>query len=456
MNNTELLKKYAVYKKVDFNTLEKDFKRSSLFYQKEFIQKIKKSIDFEATENSQFGGSTYVQKPISPFAIQKNQKDILEEEYRNRQTQLKSGRTNQPNREFYEKENSIREANQRINKRQDQVNTLGAALSPVPVVGEVYNMGSTIANGVVDAFQGEYEDVAMSAADLALSKIPLGKTSNRFTPEAQPKFGRFLGNISEIPKTFNPLSYFNISSKKEKGINWLNNWYNDPKTIEKFNNIQSDLTDRDTYNAATHYSEYIYPNKKWTPEDVERLTIPKSDTYASSLSNYDTFKRDKLTGAKKIVRGDTQLSKLDPDKISTTIHEGTHQLTHNGGFFNKKTADLLQQGFKENTDEILPDWSGKIDKSYYVSPTEIHARINEIRHSLKLKPSDVVTEKMLGKVFRTRAGLELSDFIKDKKLFLETLNKIPAVAPVVIGASQIEQKQFGGESNSILKQLSLL
>lgn len=55
MDNTELLKKYAAYKKVDFSTLEKDFKKSSAFYQKEFIQKIKKSIDFEEEVEAQYG-----------------------------------------------------------------------------------------------------------------------------------------------------------------------------------------------------------------------------------------------------------------------------------------------------------------------------------------------------------------------------------------------------------------
>jgi len=55
-----------------------------------------------------------------------------------------------------------------------------------------------------------------------------------------------------------------------------------------------------------------------------------------------------------IKKGNTQVGKIVPKK-TTTIHEGTHQLTHNGGFFNKHTEDLLQQGFKKNKEDIIKD-----------------------------------------------------------------------------------------------------
>lgn len=192
------------------NTLPKD---EELYEQVFQIQESKKQFSDVDFNKMQYGGSTYVQKPISPLEIDKNKKALIEEEFKNRQTQLKPGKTNQPNREFYEKENSIREANQRINKRQNQVNTLGAALSPVPVVGEVYNMGSTIANGVIDAFQGEYEDVAMSALGLGISKIPINRLGQKYLPNAY---------------KYNPFSFKPSSEKFYRQI--------DNETLEQYKN----------------------------------------------------------------------------------------------------------------------------------------------------------------------------------------------------------------------------
>jgi len=233
------------------------------------------------------------------------------------------------------------------------------------------------------------------------------------------------------------------NTEKEEGVKWLKDWYNHPITIEKIKNLQQYDDIIGTTNV-NRYSEYIYPNKRFSPEDVTRINHPNSDYFFKSHSNWDKVGPD---GG--IIYGDTQVGKMMP-KLSTTVHEGTHQLTHNGGFFNKKTEDLLQQGFKDTPDEVLPEWLGKIDKSYYTSPTEIHARINEIRSALKLTPSDNVTIKMLDDVFKTIAGKEMKPYIKNKNLFLETLNEFPSlILPIGLGTGVVmQQKKDGGSSTT--------
>lgn len=88
--------------------------------------------------------------------------------------------------------------------------------------------------------------------------------------------------------------------------------------------------------------------------------------------------------------------------------------------------------------------SGKIDATYYKSPTEIHARINEIRNSLKLKPDDIVTENMFSSIANTTAGMELLPYIKNKKLFIDTMNKIPVLVPAAGLYGLTQSKKQGG------------
>jgi len=63
------------------------------------------------------------------------------------------------------------EANEKINSRQDKANMLGLALAPVPVLGEIYNTGNMMAQGTVDALQGEYSNAVISAIPYGIGKI---------------------------------------------------------------------------------------------------------------------------------------------------------------------------------------------------------------------------------------------------------------------------------------------
>ena len=293
-------------------------------------------------------------------------------------------------------------------------------------------------------------------ADFAESLPFFGAAAKTMTPAVKSFAAHPKINIPKSPQSINSNSLsknlllevkdiFNTKGK-EQGVNWLKSWYNDPETVKKIKELKQ-YDNINSQSEAAKYSEAVYPNKKWDVEDVNRLTIPKSSFFTKSFSNYDKIIPHTYDANGKFLRkiGDTEGGKLVPKK-TVTIHEGTHQLTHNGGFFNKHTEDLLQQGFKKSKDETLPEWTGKIDASYYTNPTEIHARVNEIRHALNLKPTDVVTEDMFKNILNTGAGLELKPYIKNKKLFIETMNKLPVALPIGVGAylKNKEQKKLGG------------
>lgn len=64
-----------------------------------------------------------------------------------------------------------KEADDNINNKQNILNTTALALAPVPVIGEVFGAGNMIAQGVTDAYQGEYGNVALSAIPYGVSKL---------------------------------------------------------------------------------------------------------------------------------------------------------------------------------------------------------------------------------------------------------------------------------------------
>jgi len=192
--------------------------------------------------------STSVQRPINPFQIQKNQKEILAEELKKRQTYLSPKKQNNPNREYWERENLKKEANERINTRQDQTNMLGLALSPVPVLGEIYNTANTIANGMVDAAQGEYTDAVMSTIPMSYSytKPFLNKTGMKIA------LSEIEGRISKIPektRRFQQMRDYGITFNQRKAYN--------PVISESLNTLIHPFGYPDIY---SNYSEIIKDN----------------------------------------------------------------------------------------------------------------------------------------------------------------------------------------------------
>lgn len=86
---------------------------------------------------------------------------------------------------------------------------------------------------------------------------------------------------------------------------------------------------------------------------------------------------------------------LNPFKMSTTIHEGTHDwLTAN---LLKLTGqeDIIMSSLSPKAVEKLSDWRAKGYPSghsgYYADPTEIHARTMELRKHFRLNPEQKIT-----------------------------------------------------------------
>lgn len=429
----------------------------------------------------QYGQSTYVQKPYSPFQIQKNQKEILAEELKKRQTYLSPKKQNNPNREYWERENLKKEANERINTRQDQTNMLGLALSPVPVIGEVYNSGNTIANLLVDVAQGEYEDAGLSVADLALSKLPFRKSAlqkleksslyHNVPENLENYFSNVSNNIKkEAPTIYKKLDPFYQKRKEielKNANDWAEMWYNHPHTLEKLDNLEKERANEINMekfiilkkpNEWSNIKERIknkeYLSRFLTPkEKIKNFIFGKKHIHDDNygISGYGIIENQPKTKRVNLV------DKYSPDVLSTAIHEGNHGVTDGNEHIPKSIMKQIASVFGEIG---TPYFTTSYDE-YLKDPTEVYARIQELRRYMGLKPDQHINSKDIDNIIseglkdKTPVDKRFFELIKDPSSLKNLMNVLPAtLLPIAVSKTQ-EQKQYGGES-SILKQLQLL
>lgn len=146
---------------------------------------------------------------------------------------------------------------------------------------------------------------------------------------------------------------------------------------------------------------------------------------------------------------DGRLSTEDISRI--VFHEGNHGLTNGNALLNKQTKDLLQSPF--DLTDVHPrkgnDYVNR--KSYILDPTEIYARIQEMR--LHSSHGDFQGLNQYDKInLKTRAygpqnnKLESSidplfwDSIKDWDKFFDVMNKMPSVVGAGLGLHALQNQ----------------
>ena len=371
--------------------------------------------------------NTYVRKPYSLLELEKNKKKQIEEEYKKKQTQLKPKKENKINRDFYEKENQSREANDNINRRQQQTNTLGLALSPIPVFGEIYNTANTIANGVVDVAQGEYADVAASLIPFGISKYrPKVRTKDWNTLDS-PK-GNLYGEYQTIvqqQRLLNP----EIKKKFFEHQASIEN-----KTSNMFAKPRKDIDNRIT---TENYKDFVNDIHNKTEYDLS--SVAGKQPYNLGVGNY---------GKSGMVFKDAPLNPLQKDIINA--HEKNH------GIFAGTLSDDMRKGLMSPFGGI----GNKAVKGYKDSAQadEVLARMGQFKNAVGISDNQPFTLGHLNLIRSNYANKFIDNGISDmlskipvgskaEKLFLENMNKY-AFGAAGVGAMGIsQQKQFGGEAN---------
>lgn len=140
------------------------------------------------------------------------------------------------------------------------------------------------------------------------------------------------------------------------------------------------------------------------------------------------------------------LRELHPKQIrSTTIHEATHNITGNEG--NKK-IDAITRDLFGGPDRISgihranPDDTETIN--YLIDPTEVYARIMQLRHQFNLKPGQLVDDKLAGDILykgltgNTFVHSNFFNMIKDKQALKKVFNTLPVLGGAAIGLNKIQ------------------
>jgi|688.fasta_scaffold00342_50 hypothetical protein len=295
------------------------------------------------------------------------------------------------------------------------------------------------------------------------------------------KIGRVIDNVN-LP-SINTLqvdvgrTLLNNKSWKDKmlkgideGNQWSKEWFSHPITKERYNNFLYRGNPYLTEKAALENSNIgdVFGNIDVSKHDyIKGINLDKS----FAAKNHATVARnnyDKLLEEGKLTKGVTEL--LDPSRNTlgrysyspndakldilhpsfltkgfkpkeTTIHENIHMLTRGDKAMLPESKKLLKSPFKHVDD--------KYDK-YLTEPTEIHARIGEIRSNFNLTPDAVIYDELVDDIIKqglkgkTSVDKQFFKLIKDKEAFKNVLQNVPVTTGVILGAGALQQKQKGG------------
>ena len=293
-----------------------------------------------------------------------------------------------------------------------------------------------------------------------LGKMGIEAVYNEVNPGLQYINSRY--SPTNIARRLSPEYKAATQSQLDKGHQWLKDWYNDPI-------IQQRMKDSKAYETFDNVAKGNYTSKFANPV-VDIVNTLHKDNYgvyypSTGESFVDRYPYPEYT-IKAIPNsgGKVQESRqFLPNNIkSTTIHEGTHKLTNsNFGLWQAGKENLNKELFPNLVDTKGADPQGHLNLKYFTDPTEIHARVNELRAHYNLKPSDIITESKANQIIDDiqggktpldrRFGDYISRFSNNDKYGADNLanvfNKMFGVAaPVGIGTAALQdKKQLGGK-----------
>ena len=299
-------------------------------------------------KTKQLGGSidnTSVKRPFSIIDIERNKKDFYQRQLEQNKTFLNPQKDVNPNaKQVFIDEQQKREANNRINKRQDLVNNVALAASPLPVVGEIFGAASGIANGVVDLAQGEYGNVALNASPYGISKIPFNKLGSKYLPNAY-KVNPFANkgengymDLMRIQEK-NGVPLAQLAREGRLFPTWLNNEETAIKLGEKekhfgewFTNDKSDI-------------DWYMNDRQFKNPEIINLKVPNNVVNKYSVNNISTAKKLSSAHDREFIIPKAEQDNFKPD----WLRGYTKQL---GGVLKSDDRSNFKRFFDEKTKPI--------------------------------------------------------------------------------------------------------
>ena len=331
-------------------------------------------------------------------------------------------------------------------------------------------------------YDGEYGEAGsnfLNAGLNTLSVIPalrelkgtkgLNKELENINPSLVDDFSESFGLLGRSAKRFTKTLPIKLlpghSNRAEKalelGNNWNRDWYNNPITQDRLNNIinHSNFLERiDWKNMQEAIKDEAYISHfQSNLGKINRFLDGKSHFHDDNLGFSITKLKESLDPKAPLNKNGTQ-SFVDkyqpPSKIKlTAIHEGNHNLYSNDSFSGTIFKSMLNKNPQKPLRDIPADKLAKYDE-YLSIPEEIYARIQEIRAENKLAPGELLTDKMVDEIFNKglsgKSNVDSRFYqLIDKDKFKKVVNVVPAVGAVGIGASTVSEKKLGGYRKSL-------
>ena len=275
--------------------------------------------------------------------------------------------------------------------------------------------------------------------DLALKyghDHPIVRNYHKEFVDPYPTFSSFYDNFKPtFHDKINYRSSFNDIINRQtrfgnQGMDFLNQKFK-PRTFNEL--MDPKLLDRNYFNLlfdkmrAPIGENSLQTFKSWIKDNRNTLGLYYSKNPSRHLSD-KIYIKDMLTSPRLLT---TRLSnpKAYSDQIkSTKIHEWSHYLDKSGTTLSSKQLDDLTRladpftRMKINNEKLYGSKLAK-DYFYYTKPTEIKARMMELRNNFNLLPSERFTMEHLkksGNMFGMRPYLNVDD---RPELFLDIMNK---------------------------------
>jgi len=276
-----------------------------------------------------------------------------------------------------------------------------------------------------------------------------------------------------------------------KGNQWLENWIKHPKTQAK---IDADLDnalaarnkvfDREIALTRKQSKEYVPSVKEYPFEkQLDDLAKGKEHIHSGNIGvsythNTGPYLRDQIaTGTYKPREryGDWMSRRLSiPQKkrVGTSIHEGTHGWANDNTLQISGMRDRVLKEMPEDVKKNFLQWESlknqhinpetvmgqtKAYEGYISDPTEMHARVMQIREHFNLTPDDVIDRKRAKNLIRRleqipyhRRPVDIDAMSKtignNPESFANLMNNMWAVPAVGAAGVAVQEKKEGGKN----------
>ena len=294
--------------------------------------------------------------------------------------------------------------------------------------------------------------------------------------------------LKNLSKKTNPKYQKWTKEELDKANSWSENWYNDPATKKRI-----ELLEEEKYQREIKDLEVINTSRKLFRENPENWTVgfsqkdlnelyrnlPTPDknneytellkriedkAYVSTFESKNAKLRKLLAGEKRTHKDNYGLSgrninsdykgtrqnlvdKYSKEIGSTGIHEGNHGVTDGNRLIPYQKQEDMVRIFGDDTKVPLRNSKGEFDTydEYLEDPTEIYARIMELRRYANFKPGEIISTETIDKLivsglnYNTPVDPYFFVKIKNEEKFKELFNNLATiVGSAIVGTQAIK------------------